>query len=114
MSTPATPIPAADPVTPASSVSPLVPLLNPHEDVVRYEDRFLSKLALARWLGVSTSRLDRWFAQDFGPPRFRLGKSRVAYRLGDILDFVRSRPADLYPDTRRKARKPKTESSSEA
>jgi hypothetical protein len=109
MSTLAALIPSPDPIIPSS-----IPALPDRDsDLIRYEDRLLSRKALAIWLGVSVSRLNRWAAQGYGPQRFRLGVG-IRYRLGDCISFIHGHPAEQYPDLRRKDRKPKTESSSQA
>jgi predicted DNA-binding transcriptional regulator AlpA len=111
--TAATPVLSAD-LNPASSITPpsLRHVSHP-DDPIRYEDKLLTRRQVARWLGVTVQRLNRWAAQGYGPPRLRIGGYRIAYRLGSVLDFVRAQSADVYPDVRRKAQKPKTDSLSQ-
>src|SRR5260370_17724060 len=68
----------------------------PRSTLFPYTTLFRSTRAqVARWLGVTVPRLNRWAAKGYGPPRLRLGGYRIVYHLGSILDFVRAQSADL-------------------
>jgi hypothetical protein len=78
------------------------------EDGVRYEDRLVSRQALARWFDISPYRLAIWAREGYGPKALRLGRYKIAYRVGDCLAFINNRSADEWPDVRRKGQKTKT------
>lgn len=105
------------PVTPAELIPPTsippAPGIPDGELEIRPGDQLLGRRALANWLGISVGRLNRWAAQGYGPQRYRIGGYKVVYFWADALDFVRSHPADRFPDVRRKAQKSKTKTTSE-
>jgi hypothetical protein len=97
-------------LTPRPPIAPLPPLASGTGiDSVAYGDRLIGRPALAHWLGISATRLARWARDGHGPTPRRPGGVKVQYRIGDVLDFIEAARADMHPDVRRKARKPKTE-----
>jgi hypothetical protein len=71
------------------------------DDGIRYEDRLISKHALAGWFGISENRLTIWAREGHGPRPIRIGGYKTAYRLGDALQYLRERSADTTPDVRK-------------
>jgi hypothetical protein len=59
-------------------------------EAVRYEDKLLSPLQTAEWLLISQARLQFWARRNYGPPVIRVGLHKIAYRVGDILTWLKA------------------------
>jgi predicted DNA-binding transcriptional regulator AlpA len=57
----------------------------------RHPDDMLSKVELAQALNVSTRTIDRWLADQTGPPYVRLPRGRLRWRWGDVQEWLRER-----------------------
>lgn len=60
--------------------------LKDNEDTAR--DQILSKTAVATWLGVSQSTIDRWSQAGRFPPKLRLGPARVGWSRNAVADWI--------------------------
>lgn len=60
-----------------------------HHVLPKDPDVLLSRADLARILPVSRRTLDVWAQQDKGPPFMKVGPRRVAYRTGDVREWLR-------------------------
>ncbi|RMB39166.1 AlpA family transcriptional regulator [Sphingomonas sp. PP-F2F-G114-C0414] len=54
-------------------------------------DRILPKAAVASWLGVSASTVDRWTKAGAFPPRLRLGPGRVGWSQSTVQAWLDAR-----------------------
>lgn len=54
-------------------------------------DPILPKAAVATWLGVSSSTVDRWCRAGTFPPRVRLGPSRVGWPQSTVQGWLDTR-----------------------
>ena len=54
-------------------------------------DPVLSKAAVATWLGVSPSTVDRWAKAGLFPPRLRLGPGRVGWAQSTVQAWLSER-----------------------
>ena len=54
-------------------------------------DPILSKAAVANWLGVSASSVDRWTKAGTFPPRVRLGPARVGWATSTVQAWLAAR-----------------------
>ena len=62
-------------------------------------DPILSKAAVAAWLGVSQSTIDRWTHAKSFPPKLRLGPTRVGWQRSDIENWLaQTRSQSLLTD----------------
>jgi len=100
MSSQTAPIPTTEPI--ALALIPFTPWTS--DNTIKYEDRLISRQALAHWLGISVNRLNVWAREGYGPKPLRIGGYKVAYRLGDVLDFLGAQSADVCPDVRRRSK----------
>jgi predicted DNA-binding transcriptional regulator AlpA len=55
------------------------------------EDEILMVEDVAVWLRMSVAWLNRGRQAGFGPPFINLGPNRIAYRRGDVRDWIKSR-----------------------
>lgn len=72
-----------------------------HTVLPKDPDVLLSRADLARILPVSRRTLDLWAQQDKGPPYIKVGPRRVAYRTGDVREWLQQqerRGGDLGGD----------------
>lgn len=53
-------------------------------------DTLLSRRELAAMLTISEKTLARWASDGLGPKAIRIGPRRVAYRVGDLRDWLAS------------------------
>jgi predicted DNA-binding transcriptional regulator AlpA len=54
-------------------------------------DPILPKAAVATWLGVSASTVDRWSKTGAFPPRLRLGPGRVGWSQSTVQAWIDAR-----------------------
>lgn len=59
-----------------------------HHVLPKDPDVLLSRADLARILPVSRRTLDLWAQQGKGPPYMKVGPRRVAYRTGDVREWL--------------------------
>lgn len=52
-------------------------------------ETLITRQELARILPVSYWTLARWASQGEGPPYIKVGPRRVAYRIGDVKDWLK-------------------------
>jgi hypothetical protein len=64
--------------------------LQPPPPAVKYEDRLLDRPTTADWLGVHCDTLTNWAREERGPTVTYVGRGRVRYRVGDVLDYLNS------------------------
>lgn len=48
----------------------------------------LTRQELTKILPVSYSTLSRWYAEGEGPPSIRVGPRKIAYRAGDVREWL--------------------------
>lgn len=100
MSTLAAPIVPVEPIPIPASTVDSVPIV-PGGAIIRYEDQLVTRRMLAHWLNISVSRLSVWAREGLGPPPIRIGNYKTAYRVGDVLAYLRAQSADVCPDVRK-------------
>ncbi len=61
----------------------------PHHD-----DDMLSRVELAKALGISSRTVDRWIAEGVGPPYVRLPGGTLRWRWGDVREWLREHRVD--------------------
>ena len=61
------------------------------ESRVPAQDPVLPKAAVATWLGVSPSTIDRWSKTGAFPPRLQLGPGRVGWSQSTVQAWLNAR-----------------------
>lgn len=69
---------------------------------IAYEDQLLTRERAATWLGIHPDTLGIWERQERGPKVTRVGRSKIRYRLGDVLQWLSSQ-RDAPPGARKKS-----------
>jgi hypothetical protein len=75
---------------------------NETSPAIAYEDQLLKREPVAAWLGVHPDTLGIWDRQRRGPKVTRIGRTKVRYRVGDVLQWLSSQ-RDSPLQTRKKS-----------
>jgi hypothetical protein len=69
---------------------------------IAYEDQLFTRERVAAWIGVHPDTLGIWERQRRGPKVSRIGRTRIRYRLGDVLQWLSSQ-RDAPPEARKRS-----------
>jgi hypothetical protein len=70
---------------------------------IAYEDQLFTRERVAAWVGIHPDTLGIWERQQRGPRVTRVGRTKIRYRLGDVLLWLSSQ-RDAIPETRKRTR----------
>jgi hypothetical protein len=91
----------SDAATLASLAIPDTPIAYEIIPGISYQDQLFTRERVANWLGIHRDTLGIWERQQRGPKVTRVGRAKIRYRLGDILQWL-SAQQDAAPEARRK------------
>jgi hypothetical protein len=88
-----------------TSLSPTIldpPVTCEINPTIAYEDQLFTRKRVAAWIGVHPDTLGIWERQGRGPKVTRVGRTKIRFRLGDVLQWLSSQ-RDAPPESRKKS-----------
>lgn len=73
--------------TPPLPAIPDLPVRYEINPTIAYEDQLFTRERGAAWIGIHRDTLGCWERQQRGPKVTRVGRTKIRYRLGDVLQW---------------------------